>query len=645
MLSTGTRRRVAAGLAGSLFYLVILLGMTSGAQAANLAVTNHDGGNSPGSLAAAITQANSNPSDEDVITFASGVTGAIVLTDDLPALTGPVKVTGPGSQELTIDGSDVSYRRIFQTNADLELSGLTLQNGSNVNGGAISSTSSDLALNDVTVFQSRSITTTGKGGGIYVNGGTLSIEDSTIERNLAPSGGGIWVEGATSVSIANTRIILNDAHYFFDPGFDPAMNRGGGLRVEDSGSLNIKDSVISSNTSDSDGAAFFVDQVDKVDISGTTVAENETTAISGPIDVPVYGTARILADHTTVTDSQISRNYAPALSGLQVIGAATISRCLIDGNSGGFNTGLTLGEFDGNPSNITATVANTTITGNSGGGMAVGLSSSIKSLKLDSSTITGNTIMFPVSVAANGAGLIQMTGTATVTSSIISGNDPADVTALAKVPESIQPDTDFGGYVEGSYSFIGNSSGRKFKDLVAGSNLRSVNPKLGPLAYEGDASLQSMAPEKGSPVIDQGRSSLATDQIGNRRTVDQWATPNARGGDGTDIGAMELPSFGPPPNRFSFGKLKLNRKKGTATLQVKVPFSGKVMLLGSRTTKASKKTTVRKGTLALTIRAKGKAARQLKKQGKTRLKVQVKYTPTGGTPKTRSRSVKLIRSK
>lgn len=49
--------------------------------------------------------------------------------------------------------------------------------------------------------------------------------------------------------------------------------------------------------------------------------------------------------------------------------------------------------------------------------------------------------------------------------------------------------------------------------------------------------------------------------------------------------------------------------------------------------------------MALTVRARGKADRQLEKQGKTRLKVQVKYTPTGGTPKTRSRSVKLIRSK
>ena len=155
----------------------------------------------------------------------------------------------------------------------------------------------------------------------------------------------------------------------------------------------------------------------------------------------------------------------------------------------------------------------------------------------------------------------------------------------------------------------------------------------------------TMLPADTSPAIENGLSSLATDQIGRKRTVDLWL-PNATGGNGTDIGAVELQSTSQiPPNDFTLGKVRPNRKKGIATLQVKVPYAGAVALIGSKTTKPSKKTAAGLATIVLTVKARGKALKQLKKKGKVKLKVKVSYTPTGGAPKTLPKTVKLVKKK
>ena len=100
-----------------------------------------------------------------------------------------------------------------------------------------------------------------------------------------------------------------------------------------------------------------------------------------------------------------------------------------------------------------------------------------------------------------------------------------------------------------------------------------------------------------------------------------------------------------PSNRFKFGKVKLNRKKGTATLQVKVPGKGKVALLKSKTVKGQTKAAKKKSTVSLTIKAKGKAAKALKKKGKAKVKAQVKFTPAGGKGLTKAKTVKLVKKK
>jgi hypothetical protein len=76
--------------------------------------------------------------------------------------------------------------------------------------------------------------------------------------------------------------------------------------------------------------------------------------------------------------------------------------------------------------------------------------------------------------------------------------------------------------------------------LGATGDQLNVNPMLGPLQDNGGPTL-TMAPLPGSLAIDQGKSfGTTTDQRGLPRPFDNSAIPNAVGGDGSDIGAVEL---------------------------------------------------------------------------------------------------------
>jgi hypothetical protein len=107
-----------------------------------------------------------------------------------------------------------------------------------------------------------------------------------------------------------------------------------------------------------------------------------------------------------------------------------------------------------------------------------------------------------------------------------------------------------------------------------------------------------------------------------------------------------------PSNEFRFGKLKRNKKKGTARLAVNVPGAGTLSLTGKglvrqRPLGAAHRVLTKPvssaGTVKLKIKAKGKTKKQLDRTGTVKVKAKVTYTPTGGDPNTKSKRVKLIK--
>src|SRR5918995_4068999 len=112
---------------------------------------------------------------------------------------------------------------------------------------------------------------------------------------------------------------------------------------------------------------------------------------------------------------------------------------------------------------------------------------------------------------------------------------------------------------------------------------------------------------------------------------------------------VELPTpppTQPPSNQFSFGKVKKNKKKGTAKLTIEIDEGpGELGLGKTKKVKADDEAVEEPGPTEekLAINAKGKAKRKLRRDGKAKLKAEVTYTPTGGEPNTQLKRIKLVK--
>lgn len=92
--------------------------------------------------------------------------------------------------------------------------------------------------------------------------------------------------------------------------------------------------------------------------------------------------------------------------------------------------------------------------------------------------------------------------------------------------------------------------------------------------------------------------------------------------------------------RISFGKVKLKKEQGTATLPVNVSGAGAVVLKGKGLVKASRAAKAA-GTLKLPVKAKGQTLDELRDTGRVTVMAKVTFTPRGGSPLTKSRKITL----
>lgn len=564
-----TAAALTAGLTGAL---------AASAQAADITVSSIES-EGAGTLRDAIDTANETPSTTDRIIFQPGLSGTIALDANLPSISGPLDVVGPGRDRLTVDGGGL--RAIFQSAADLSISGLTIANGRASVGAGVAVNPGDLTIEDSRITGGIS---SGAGGGLAVGEGHLTLTDTEVTGNKALVAGGVGAQQA-SVTITGSTISGNES-----TSGDP-MSRGGGvvLELREGTKSSMKDSVVSGNT-------------------------------------------------------------AGMISGMQVGGGdMTIDSSLISGNiSSGQGPALMLGEqMLTDLDKTSVTLVNSTVADNQAAQNGAGIVSIGGKNRIESTTITDNRIVTPGIPFANGAGLIQAGGVVALNNSILSDNTPVDVSTIPA--NSVPPVPQ--GEVAGSFNLVGDHTYAVFSETVAGSNVESTNPQLGDLADNGGPT-KTMLPADTSPAVNKGSSSLKVDQRGLARPVDFAAVPfsSAVGANGADIGAVELQYDAPPPppppsNRFGFGWTKLNKKKGVASLQVNVPGAGKVLVVGSKTVAKFSKDAKKAGTVTVTLKAKGKAAKQLKKKGSVKIKASVRFTPTGGSANTKPKSVKLVKKK
>jgi sugar lactone lactonase YvrE len=93
---------------------------------------------------------------------------------------------------------------------------------------------------------------------------------------------------------------------------------------------------------------------------------------------------------------------------------------------------------------------------------------------------------------------------------------------------------------------------------------------------------------------------------------------------------------------FSLGRLKKDKKKGTAKLTVEVPAPGGIALAQTKKLRGAELRAEAAGEVQLAIKPRGRAKKRLAEKGKAKVKADVTYTPDGGEPNTQIAALKLI---
>ena len=383
-------------------------------------------------------------------------------------------------------------------------------------------------------------------GGAITSGGPLEIVASTFTGNaaLAGNGGmvpgtGLFTDGGDALGGAiNASDALKIDASTFAANYAIAGNKMGahGGAIASFGVLTMTSSTVAGNTAKGDpdaddsrgelggGAVAGGIQIggggDNV-IAGSTVMDNQAIGGPGGAGYHLHG------------NDYPSQSGGMAEGGGLFVGAPlTITNSTIASNTARGGAG---GAFD------LASASPGAIGGNAyGGGIFIAPS---VTLTATSVTVAGNKAI----AGAGGAGGSGLPAGAPGNSAgggvrVIAGGPfvPRNVIVAGNTADS-GPDV-AGPVTSGGFNLIGKSdqsTGWIASDL-RGTIAAPLDAKLAAPAYNGGQT-KTMLPLAGSPAIDKGKAfALTSDQRGEPRTADQPAVANAAGGDGTDIGAVEL---------------------------------------------------------------------------------------------------------
>jgi Right handed beta helix region len=334
-------------------------------HAATITVTNtNDSG--PGSLRQALAVAH----DGDRITFA--VSGTIMLTSGGLGVAKNVTISGPGANQLAVDGNQGTLVFGLPPLRTVSISGLTIRNAQY---------------------------------GISNNQGTVSVSNCVISGHSVAglyNYAGQGSDGA-SMTVANSIISNNSGTGAFN--LFPMQFSGGGGRA----CMTITDSVVSNNNADgmsNQGNAF--SGTASLTVVNSNVSDNAGSGISND------GTEGITS--ATILSTTVSDNSVGGVSSGAFFGGAgvTITDCTISGNS--TNGGILAG------ADTFLTVANSTISDNLSGETGGGIDVISALVSIVNSTISGN------SAGTSGGGIycFENVGPVSIVNSTISGNSAGD---------------------------------------------------------------------------------------------------------------------------------------------------------------------------------------------------------------------------
>lgn len=326
------------------------------------------------SLRAAIMESNALSGARTIVlpsgTYLLSIIGAgedLGATGDLD-ITRNVTINGAAAATTIIDGGGID--RVF----DVGIGGVAVINSVTIRNGDADATGVD-------------------GGGIY-NKGTLTISNSIVTNNAGRGGGGI-ANSSGSVTI-NKSTVTNSSAYYYGSG---VWTDGGSLKITDStvsgnsgrgyrngavvstgGTSTLTNTTISGNTSQGQGAGGFLNWAGTLTMVNSTVSGNIGNGYGGGV-VNIYSGTALLVNDTVVGNNDIQVTPAPAggiyadsgsvslkntIVAKNTVGGVTPADCLnsvpmtsLGNNIAGDNTCNLLGVGDRNNTNpLLASLAN-----------------------------------------------------------------------------------------------------------------------------------------------------------------------------------------------------------------------------------------------------------------------------------------------
>ena len=146
--------------------------------------------------------------EQDVIEFAEGVEGTVLLEDGQLVIGGQLRIEGPGPDRLTFDAQGLDRVFFIRQDACVRLSGITVRNG-NASGGAGIYSAGSLEIADSVI--SRNTSESGGGGILSYGFANLTVADSTFYENVAAGSGGAVCMYYGNLTMANSTLAANQA--------------------------------------------------------------------------------------------------------------------------------------------------------------------------------------------------------------------------------------------------------------------------------------------------------------------------------------------------------------------------------------------------------------------------------------------------
>ena len=292
-----------------------------------LIVSNNLDDGSAGSLRAEVAAAASG----DTISFNQSLSGSTINLDPTKGeilINTDLSIIGLGAANLAVNGQNSS--RVFEVAAGTTatISGLSIENGkASGSGGGILIDGGTVTISDCALTGN----TSGFNGGGISNDGNLTIRDSIFTNNSAHRDGGAIVAGGT---LLVSGCLISDNFAGFDGG---GITEYGTLTVTDSstisgnnggsygggirnvgGTLTVSNfSTISGNSSSFSGGGIYSDFGGTVIVSNSSTISDNSSLFGGGIS--------ILNGTLTVSNSTLSANQALQGGGINTAGTVTIS--------------------------------------------------------------------------------------------------------------------------------------------------------------------------------------------------------------------------------------------------------------------------------------------------------------------------------